>query len=115
LKGDVIKMADNIVTLTSENFEREVLQSDIPVVVDFWAAWCGPCRMVAPVIEELAQEYAGKVKFAKLNVDDYGDIAYAFRIMSIPTIMLFKNGKAVDKIIGARPKSDFVNFINRNL
>uniref|UniRef100_A0A7C5V5E8 Thioredoxin n=1 Tax=Caldicellulosiruptor owensensis TaxID=55205 RepID=A0A7C5V5E8_9FIRM len=108
-------MANNIVTLTSENFEKEVLQSDIPVVVDFWAAWCGPCRMVAPVIEELAQEYAGKVKFAKLNVDDYSDIAYAFRIMSIPTIMLFKDGKAVDKIIGARPKSDFVNFINRNL
>lgn len=105
----------NIVTITRENFEQEVIKSDIPVLIDFWAAWCGPCRMVAPVIESLSDEYVGKVKFAKLNVDDYGDLAAIYRVMSIPTIMLFKDGKPVDKIIGARPKGDFVAFLNRNL
>ncbi|HHV74652.1 MULTISPECIES: thioredoxin [unclassified Thermoanaerobacterium] len=103
------------VTITKDNFQEEVVNSNIPVLVDFWAEWCGPCRMVSPIIEELAEDYEGKVKVGKINVDEENELAMQFRIMSIPTIGLFKGGKMVDKIIGARPKSDFEDFINRNL
>lgn len=90
------------VTITKENFEQEVLKSDIPVVVDFWATWCGPCKMLAPVIEELAAE--GNVKVGKINVDEEGELAVKFNVMSIPTVMLFKGGQAVKTTVGYMTK-----------
>lgn len=89
---------------TDANFEQEVLKSDIPVVVDFWAPWCGPCRMVAPVIDEIAKDYQGKVKVVKLNTDENQLTAFNYGIRSIPTIGIFKDGKVVDAVIGAVPK-----------
>ena len=89
---------------TDQNFDIEVLQSDIPVLVDFWAPWCGPCKMVAPAIEQLAEEYEGKLKVVKLNTDDNQEIAVRYGIRSIPTMGIFQNGKPVDAIIGAVPK-----------
>ncbi|HBT48535.1 MAG: Thiol-disulfide isomerase and thioredoxin [Caldanaerobacter subterraneus] len=103
------------VVITSENWEEEVVNSDVPVLIDFWAEWCMPCRLVAPIIEELAKEYEGKIKVGKVNVDEEDELAMKFRIMSIPTIGLFKNGKMVGKLIGARPKADFVKFIEKYL
>ncbi len=101
--------------VTDGNFEEEVLKSDKPVLVDFWAPWCGPCRMVAPVVEELAEEYDGKVKFLKLNTDDNVDTAARYGIRSIPTILMFKGGKPVDQIIGFRPKGDLQKSIDKAL
>ncbi len=97
-------MAEGVIILTSNTWEQEVLKSNGLVVVDFWAAWCGPCRMVAPTIEELAKEYAGRVKIGKLNTDENADIASKYKIMGIPTIMFFKDGEKVDQIVGAVPK-----------
>jgi thioredoxin 1 len=105
---------ERIVTVTKENFEKEVLNSDVPVLMDFWAQWCGPCRMVGPIMEELADDFDGKVKIAKLNVDEQGEIAEKFRIMSIPTVLLFKEGKVVEKLIGARPKAEFAGLLLKN-
>jgi thioredoxin 1 len=107
--------SEKILTVSDNNFESEVLQSDTPVLVDFWAEWCGPCRMVAPVLDQIADEMDGKVRIAKLNVDENQQIAYQFQVSSIPTFILFKGGQMADRILGARPKSEFENFINRNL
>lgn len=95
------------VTITDDNFEQEVLQSDIPVLIDFWAAWCGPCRMIAPIVEELAQEYDGKIKVGKLDVDENQQTAVKYGVRSIPTVLFFKNGEVADNIIGAVPKAAF--------
>ena len=97
-------MADNVKELTSNDFKTEVLESDSPVLVDFWAEWCGPCKVIAPVIEELALDYDGKVKFGKLNVDDHNQVASEYGVRSIPTLLVFKNGSVVNQIVGAVPK-----------
>ncbi|WP_425807527.1 thioredoxin [Desulfitobacterium sp. Sab5] len=101
----------NLKTFTAENWEKDVLGSEKPVLVDFWAAWCGPCRMVAPIVEELAEEYAGKITIGKLNVDEQGPVAGKYGIMSIPTLGIFKGGQMVDKIVGFRGKADLVKML----
>lgn len=95
----------NIVTLTSANFDQEVVKSSVPVLVDFWAEWCGPCKMIAPLLEQLATEYAGKVKVAKVNIDDHGALASPFHISAIPTLLIFKNGQVIEQMVGAKSKS----------
>ncbi len=106
-------MSDKVGIVEKVNFENEVLKSDKPVLVDFWAAWCGPCKMVSPIIDQLAEQYAGKVKVVKLNVDENPEIAGQYNIMSIPSVYLFNNGKHVDGIVGARPKQSFEEIINK--
>ncbi len=97
-------MAEGIIEITTDSWDKEVLQSSGLVMVDFWAVWCGPCRMIAPTVEELAKEYAGKVKVGKLNTDENSEIAGKYKIMGIPTIMFFKDGQKVDQVVGAVPK-----------
>ncbi|AUG58177.1 thioredoxin [Acetivibrio saccincola] len=104
-----------VITLTRENFDEEVINSSDVVLVDFWAPWCGPCRAIGPIIDELAEEYDGKAKIAKLNVDDEGELAAKYKIMSIPTIIIFKNGEAVEKLLGARSKSDLSQLIDKHM
>lgn len=98
--------------LNGANFEAEVIKSDIPVLVDFWAAWCGPCRAIAPVVEQLSTEYAGKVKVAKVNVDENRELAQKYGVMSIPTIIFFKNGEKTDQVIGFTGKADLEKKLN---
>lgn len=100
------------ITLTDENFAKEVLESSVPVLVDFWAVWCGPCRMVAPVVEALAAEYAGRAKVAKLDVDSAQKTATEYGIRSIPTLLIFKGGKVADQVIGAVPKKQIVEKLD---
>ena len=92
--------------VTEQSFESEVLKADLPVLVDFWAEWCGPCRMVAPIVEELAGEYAGRVKVTKVDVDDNQNIAMRYNIMSIPTLGVFKGGQMIERIVGYMPKQE---------
>ena len=95
-----------VITLTSENFEQEAMKNELPVLVDFWASWCGPCRMVSPIVDELSEELAGTVKVGKVNVDEQPELAAQFGVMSIPTLVLMKDGKAAATTVGARPKED---------
>ena len=98
----------NEVRLTKNNFHDDVLNCDIPLLVDFWATWCGPCRMVAPIVEEIADEYDGRIKVGKVNVDEEPELAMQFRVASIPTLMVFKNGQLVNTAVGYRPKADIL-------
>jgi thioredoxin 1 len=97
--------------ITRNNFEQEVLHSDKPVLIDFWAPWCGPCRMLSPVISEIAEEYGDKVKVCKVNVDDEGELAASFNVMSIPTLVVVKDGKVTNSAVGVRPKAQIVEMI----
>lgn len=108
-------MAGNVRVVTDASFETDVLKSDVPVLVDFWAPWCGPCRMVAPVMEKVAAEYAGRVTVAKLNVDENPEVAGAYGIRSIPTIGLFVGGEVVDGVMGAAPQTFFAEMLDKHL
>ena len=108
-------MSEKVREVSDDSFETEVVKSATPVFVDFWAPWCGPCRSVAPIVEELASQYDGKVKMAKINVDDSPEVAQKFMVTSIPTFILFKSGQVADRMLGAVPRSEFVKFIDRNL
>jgi thioredoxin 1 len=102
----------NAIHITDASFEQEVLQSNVPVLIDFWAAWCGPCRMIAPTVEELAVEYQGKAKIGKIDVDNNPQVAMKYGIRSIPALLIFKNGQVVNNIVGAVPKSKLVDALN---
>jgi thioredoxin 1 len=97
--------------ITKNNFEQEVLHSDKPVLIDFWAPWCGPCRLLSPVISEIAEEYGDKIKVCKVNVDDEGELAASFNVMSIPTLVVVKDGKVANSAVGVRPKAQIVEMI----
>ena len=100
------------ITITKENFEKEVMNSDKPVLIDFWASWCGPCRMVSPIVEELADELTDK-KVGKINIEEQPELAQAFSVMSIPTLMVIKDGKVVSKSVGARPKQAILDMLDQ--
>ena len=106
--------SEKIITLDDNNF-TDTIQGDQPVLVDFWAEWCGPCKMVAPTLDELAEEMDGQVKIAKLNVDQHQQLAMQFQVQSIPTFILFKGGEVADRMMGAMPKAAFEKFINKNV
>ena len=102
-------------TLTDQNFESEVTKSTLPVLVDFWAEWCGPCRIIGPVVLKLSKKYEGKLSVGKLNVDDYPQIAEKFQVRGIPNLKIFKNGKIVEEIVGAAPEADLVKSIEKHI
>lgn len=103
------------IVITEANFEQEVVKSDIPVLLDFWAPWCGPCKMLLPVIDEIAKEYEGKIKVGKVNTDENMSLSSQFQITSIPCLIIFKNGKAINKMVGFRPKNDIKQEIDNVL
>ena len=104
-----------LVELTDDNFQKEVLESSTPVLVDFWAVWCGPCRAIAPVVEEMARDYEGKLKVGKMDVDAHQEVPIRFGIRSIPTLMLFKNGQVVEQIIGGIPKQQLLSKVTPHI
>ena len=104
-------MSEKIVTLSDATFDEHVKGSDVPVLVDFWAEWCGPCKMISPVLEEIAEEQAGKIQIGKLNIDDNLEVTRRFDVMSIPTLILFKNGEPEVRLIGAKPKGQLLQEI----
>ena len=106
---------ENVIHIGSEEAFDKLMAGDTPVLVDFWATWCGPCRMIAPIVEEIATQYADKVIVAKVDVDEQGELAQRYRIMNIPTLLLFKGGEIVDKAIGARPKAALEQMLNKAL
>ena len=108
-------MSEKIVTLTDATFDEHVKAADVPVLVDFWAEWCGPCKMISPVLEEIAEEQAGKIQIAKLNVDDSLDVSRRYDVMSIPTLILFKDGEPQVRVIGAKPKGALLEDISAYL
>ena len=105
--------ANNILTLTQENFTTEVLNAGTPVLVDFWAEWCGPCKMIAPILDELAQEYSGRVKIAKVNIDEQQQLAAQYGIRAIPTLLMFHKGEVSEQIVGLKSKRDLKNSFDR--
>src|SRR5437773_1993542 len=105
--------AANIVTLTQGNFSNEVLQAPVPVLVDFWAEWCGPCKMIAPLLDELASEFDGRVKIGKVNIDEHQTLATEYGIRAIPTLLVFKNGQVAEQIVGMRSKRDLKTSLER--
>ena len=105
-------MSDNVKEYTGDDFKSEVVESDTPVLVDFWAEWCGPCKVIAPVVEELATDYKGKIKFGKVNVDDNNMVASEYGVRSIPTLLIFKNGSVVNQIVGAVPKEKITDILD---
>ncbi len=105
----------SVLHLGKKNFENEVLKSEIPVLVDFWAEWCGPCKAIAPMVEEIAEEYEGRLTVGKINVDEEQDLAIKFNVMSIPTLFVFKGGKVVDMVVGALPKEKILSKIKPHL
>ncbi len=108
-------MSKNILMLTNANFETEIKRADTPIVVDFWAEWCGPCRMVTPVLEKLADDYAGKVRIGKVNVDEQSSLASKYGIQSIPTLLIFKGGKVVEQFIGATTRDVLARLIDKHV
>lgn len=108
-------MSENITIVTDSSFDQEVLQSTIPVLVDFWAEWCGPCKMLAPTLETVAKDFVGKIKFAKVNVDENSSIPTKYDIRGIPTLILFKNGKIAATKVGAMTKFQLTDFLNANM
>jgi len=108
-------VGENVLEITDQNFESDVLQSKTPVVIDFWAEWCGPCKTIAPVIDELADEYLGKVKFGKVNVDFNQQTAMKYGIRSIPSLLIFNNGSVVNQIIGSVPKDSIVKLLKETI
>ncbi len=102
-------------TITTENFDEQVMKSDQPVLLDFWAVWCGPCRMVAPTVDKLAEDYKGRVLVGKINVDEETELAEQFKVMSIPTLYVMKNGQVVERMIGARPYEELAAVLDRHL
>ena len=105
----------NVQQVSDTSFDGDILKSDKPVLVDFWAPWCGPCRSVAPIVDDLANQYKDKLKVAKINVDESSEVAMKYQVTSIPTFIVFKNGQVADRVLGALPRSEFVKFIDRNL
>ena len=106
-------MSDAIIIGTDATFDAEVLKSDLPVLVDFWAAWCGPCRIIAPVVDEIAETYKGKLKVVKMNVDENGQAPQTYGVMAIPTLILFKGGQLKEKVVGVLPKAKLVDLVNK--
>lgn len=104
-----------MINLTNENFEKEVISSKKPILVDFWASWCGPCQMIAPIVEEISNELSERIEVGKLNVDEQPEIAIKYDVMSIPTLILFKDGKVVNTIIGYHSKEEILDFINSRI